>query len=108
MNLLIQKGANVNAVSTLNSTALINAAKIGTISTIVIISFKSFKSFDAPGNDEIVQMLLRSGADPEIKDADGKSAKDFAAERGIVSLNMNLIPAKFNKKYFLCLRIFEY
>ena len=61
--LLIDHGANVNAVSSNNSTALIYAATFG--------------------QDKIVKLLLEHGADHTHKDSSGHTALDHAKMRNV-------------------------
>ena len=58
VKVLIEAGADVNVQSKDNQTALIVAA--------------------GAGDDEIVEMLFKAGADPDIKDCLGSSARNYA------------------------------
>jgi len=58
VKVLVEAGADVNVQSKDNQTALIVAA--------------------GAGDDEIVEMLFRAGADPDIKDCLGSSARNYA------------------------------
>jgi ankyrin repeat protein len=58
VELLLQKGAPVNAVDDRGRTALMNAAELG--------------------HAAIVRRLLSAGADPTLRDKDGKTAADLA------------------------------
>ncbi|VEN64744.1 unnamed protein product [Callosobruchus maculatus] len=60
--LLIENGANINAVTNGGVTALSRAA--------------------STGNKDIVEYLLSKDADPFVKDSDGKTALHKAAENG--------------------------
>ena len=76
VDLLLLKGADANMQGTVEGfTALMNAA--------------------AEGELEVVRVLLINGANPKIKDQDGDTAEDFAAQNGhtsVVSLLKNPPP----------------
>jgi len=61
VELLLQKGANVNYRTAGNYTALMSAANVGHV--------------------EIVKILLAAGADPTVKDAGGRTALTYAEEK---------------------------
>lgn len=68
IDMLIKAGANVNLQATdgiHNSTALINACR-----------------HQKQDSAEIVRLLLEAGANASVKDAKGKTALDYATERG--------------------------
>ncbi len=60
---LLDAGANIDARDNKGNTALITACRTG--------------------NEKAARLLLRKGADFNIKNADGKSAMDIAAEKGL-------------------------
>jgi len=67
IDMLIKAGANVNLVSAdhFRSTPLISACKLQNQDPV-----------------EVVRLLLAAGADASVKDANGKTALDYATERG--------------------------
>ena len=70
--LFIKHGANVNLQCKVNgrhTTPLINAVR--------------YRKDECP---EIVELLLQAGSDPRVKDAAGKTALDYAKEKGYTSI----------------------
>lgn len=70
--LLVDAGADVNAVNPKAGTALIFAAMLG--------------------KADIVTLLLEGGADKTLKDPQGMTAADHARQRGFVDLTATLTP----------------
>lgn len=87
MDLLIQKGIDVNAVSDDSSTALIKASKNGRspVSHQMKLHFHiSLISFQI-GHKETVDLLIQSGARVGVEDFSNKSALAWAVERGEIN-----------------------
>jgi ankyrin repeat protein len=68
LRLLIQRGAQVNARSSIGATPLIYGV------------FALGEDFATPAPDDVVTILLANGADLKIRDGEGKSALDVARE----------------------------
>jgi ankyrin repeat protein len=94
--LLLDKGADVNAADMYNRTALMYAAT-GPFPEMVELlldhgaevnrrdqgeGFTALMFAGAEGNTDVVRLLLQHGADPSIKDVDGDTALDFARQNG--------------------------
>lgn len=97
VELLVEKGANVNAKNELNWTPLMQAA-IERYDKIVQFLLKHGASVDVidkekgatvlilaayGGAQRVVELILEQGVDRSIKDNEGKTAEDYARERGI-------------------------
>ncbi len=70
LRLLIQCGAEINARSEIGATPLIYGV------------FALGENFETPTPNDVVAILLASGADLQLRDAGGKSALDIAKETG--------------------------
>ena len=95
VDLLVTKGAKVNAKSGRNATALMAAAKLGH-RTIVEYLLQHGASVDLQNNQgvnaliwaadqghaQIVQVLLAAGANPDLKTDNGYTASSIAKENG--------------------------
>ncbi|BEP31749.1 MAG: hypothetical protein WBIAU1_12270 [Wolbachia endosymbiont of Drosophila biauraria] len=40
----------------------------------------------ANGHEDVVKVLLEAGADPSLKDVDGKTPRDLTKDQGIIQL----------------------
>src|SRR5262249_34159544 len=123
VNLLIEKGADVNAVDSYGWTPLMTAVAEGTADgvkallaakanpnqiiphsdkrryinngrTILMVAVVAFEG------DEKVRALLSAGADPTVRDAFGLTPTEFTQQQ----LNP---PGKYKEKHQLCLKLIE-
>jgi len=93
---LIAAGANVNAQDKTGSTALMFAASGPFASTVQLLldhgakintvdtneHWSALMWAAAEGQTKVVELLLKNGADPSLKEADGDTAESFAAKNG--------------------------
>ena len=49
------------------------------------------------GNADIVALLIREGADPSLKDGDGRTAMEVASEKGFTNIVQLLLTAEHEK-----------
>lgn len=84
MNLLLKNGVNINSVNIFGKSALHMAAERG----VYIIIMKIFETLKQNfgniwflGNERIVTLLVRNGANIDIVDADGLTALEYAVKK---------------------------
>jgi ankyrin repeat protein len=107
MQLLLQHGADVDAVDKDNGTALFNATVFNKIQATKILlkanaqvnhcsndGFIALSSIAVLDCAELVEILLTAGADPTIKDDTGATALHYAAIFGATDTIQELLKAK--------------
>ena len=78
VQLLLEKGADVNAKDNLKRTALHDASRNKRIRGIVL----RYINFNAEDSHTTVQLLLNSGADVNVKDKDGETPLHYVVAIG--------------------------
>lgn len=85
VQLLIDRGANINARNEYNDTALIHAANLGNIHLFLIVLFQDIRLtyyWCLLGYEPTVQVLIERGADVNVTNTLGNSALLLAAVKG--------------------------
>ncbi len=93
---LLQEGANPNVADNRGRTPLIAASEIGFLEAIEVLVRRGARvdvanqAGETPliaaihsRNVELIEVLLEAGANPDLTDNTGRSARDYARERGV-------------------------